>query len=279
MFSLLVLFSFILGSILGSFLLVVSLRHNTGKSLQGRSACFSCNATLRWYELVPVISYVIQRGRCRSCGSHIPQETLWVEFIMGLSFIAISLRGLTAGASSELIFSTSYFIGSLFLMVLFSILAVVFLYDLRHKIIPDVFSAAFAIVGLLGSFFMSFSYGVFVYTGFQIPSLLHLLGGLLVPLPFYLIWKFSNGRLIGLGDPKLMVGIGFLLGTLGGLSAVFVSFWIATLFIFSIFLIDKTLKSKLLGSSKESIMKREVPFGPFLIIGTFASVITYLQVL
>jgi prepilin signal peptidase PulO-like enzyme (type II secretory pathway) len=279
MFSLLVLFSFILGAILGSFLLVVSLRHNTGKSLQGRSACFSCNATLHWYELVPVVSYLAQRGRCRSCGSRISQETLWVEFVMGLTFVAISLRGVAAGATSEVVFSNSYLIGSLFLMVLFSILAVVFLYDLRHKIIPDIFSAIFAFAGFIGSFFMTFSYGVFTYTGFQIPSLLHLLGGILVPLPFYLIWKFSNGRLIGLGDPKLMVGIGFLLGTLGGLSAVFVSFWIATLFVFSIFLIDKTLKSKLLGSSKEGIMKREVPFGPFLIVGTFISLITYLQVL
>jgi len=277
MFSLLTFFSLVLGAIFGSFLLVVSLRHNTGKSLQGRSACFSCNTNLRWYELIPLVSYLIQGGRCRTCGSHIATETLWVELSTAITFMMLSLRGLFSLAYDSFALDIPYLIATLFLFVAFSVLVIIFLYDLRHKIIPDSFSLVFALLALGGSFLFGFSHGIFTYVGFHLPDLVHVLGGILVPLPFYLIWKFSHGRLIGLGDPKLMVGMGFLLGTLDGLSAVIASFWIATLFIVATFIVDKLLRIQLFGPSKKGIMKREIPFGPFLIIGTLVAIITHLQ--
>ena len=155
MITFITIFSFILGAILGSFLLVVSLRFNTGKSLKGRSSCFSCNKSLNWYELIPLFSYLIQKGRCRGCKSFIQQETFLVEFCMGLVLTLINTRALFHGLdNSTILLSQGYLIGSVYLMIVFSVLAVVFLYDLRHKIIPDQFSLVFALLGLFGSFFI-----------------------------------------------------------------------------------------------------------------------------
>jgi leader peptidase (prepilin peptidase)/N-methyltransferase len=82
-------------------------------------------------------------------------------------------------------------------------------------------------------------------------------------LPFYLLWKVSSGTWIGLGDGKLAIGIGFLLGTISGLSAIVFSFWIGAIFAIFIMLI-----SRLELLSSRITMKSELPFGPFMIIAT-----------
>lgn len=266
----------ILGFIFGSFLNVVSLRFNTGKSINGRSMCFSCAKTLSWYELIPVVSWLIQKGRCRTCSSKIPFELLASEIVTGLFFAFIAARGLF---TSNFILSDAYIISTFYLLFVFSILVVILFYDLRHKIIPDSLSAAFAGSTFLGMFFFSFEFGIFNYISFHIPDIWQILSGFLIPLPFALIWLFSKGRLIGLGDPKLMIGIGFLLGLAKGFSAVFLSFWIGALFALSLYFIDKFLQKKLVLEGKKSIMKLEIPFAPFLILGTIITLIFNFNVL
>jgi len=278
MFTLLIIFSLLLGAIMGSFLLVVSLRYNTGMSLQGRSQCFSCAKKLSWYELIPIFSYLVQQGRCRTCSSHIPAETLFAELIVAVTFGLIAVRGLLVGQEA-LVWTLPYLIGTFFLFVVFSVLSVIFFYDMRHKIIPDTLSFVFALIAVAGSFFFSFDSGVFIYTGFTLPSIIHVLSGVLVPLPFILIWIFSKGTLMGLGDPKLMVGIGLLLGLSQGFTAVFVSFWVGTLFVISVLLTEKVLSKKLFTAGKKSIMKQEIPFGPFLILGMLVSIVFNINVL
>lgn len=258
---------FLLGIIIGSFLNVVVLRFNTGKSVQGRSGCFSCGHQLSPRELVPVFSWLFQGGRCRHCSSKISRRYIKGELVTGFIFAGIAARSLFVG--QDIVLSAPYLVATAFLLLMFSILIVVFFYDLDHKIIPDELSLTFAVLGFASMFFFSFEAGVFVYSAWGLPSLWNVLAGVLVPLPFALVWFFSKGRLIGLGDPKLMVGMGFLLGLAKGFSAVFVSFWVGAAFALAIFALNKIYSKKLLSSGKKSIMKTEIPFAPFLIIGTF----------
>lgn len=257
-------FFVLLGFIFGSFLNVVSLRFNTGKSLGGRSMCFSCSNTLRWFELIPVVSWLVQRGRCRTCSSRISRELIASEIGTGLIFGILAARGIWSEVS---LFGEAYITGTFFLVAVFSVLVVILFYDLRHKIIPDSLSLTFAILAFLSMFFFDMADGVFIYSGVHTPGIFQVLAGVLVPLPFVLVWLFSKGRLIGLGDPKLMVGMGWLLGLSYGFSAVFLSFWIGSFFALVMYLIQKTALKKLFSSSKQSIMKTEIPFAPFLILG------------
>ena len=80
----------ILGLIIGSFLNVIILRMNTGRGIGGRSQCFSCNKTLAWYELIPVVSYIIQRGKCRSCRTRISLQYPLVELVTGIAFAGVA---------------------------------------------------------------------------------------------------------------------------------------------------------------------------------------------
>ena len=269
--------SFIFGAIMGSFLHVLASRYRSKKGITGRSHCLSCGKTLAWYELIPIISFLIQKGKCRTCSARIPRDVFWSELLTAFIFLLISARAFILGQASYF-FSTQYHIASFFLFLVFSLLMVIFWYDFHYKIIPDELSYAFSTLAFLSLFFFSFSNGVFLYQGFHYPRLGQVLAGAIVPLPFFLIWVVSKGRWIGLGDPKLMIGIGFLLGISLGFSAVMLSFWIA--FLWLIFFALKQILFKdyrLEIFKKKDIMKVEVPFGPFLILGTLFVIITSLN--
>ena len=128
MMSIANLFLFILGLIIGSFLNVVIYRWNTGVSnwqrLNGRSKCLKCNKKLKWFELVPVVSFIIQRGRCRNCHSKISWQYLIVELATGVVFVLVWQLDL-----SPLL--------TLIYLIISALLIVIFVYDLRHQIIPD----------------------------------------------------------------------------------------------------------------------------------------------
>lgn len=262
--------SIILGLLVGSFLNVVALRFNTGKSLGGRSGCFSCGSQLSWRELIPVFSWLIQKGRCRSCGSKITPMYFFGELMVGIFYGLIGARGVIAGVEW---FNLSYLISTVFLFILFGILAVIFLYDLRHKIIPDSLSFAFGALAFVSLFFFGFSGGVFTYIGPHVPEIWHIAGGIIVPLPFVLLWVISKGKWLGLGDPKLMVGMGFLFGLGQGFTAVFVSFWLGAFFALAIASVNFVLKKELLRTGKKSIMKEEIPFAPFLVLATLVTLV------
>ncbi len=223
-YTLFAVYSALFGAIMGSFLHVVSLRFHTGKSLRGRSHCLSCGTQLRWYELIPLVSWIIQKGRCRHCGAKIPLDVFIAELLSSLLFLSIALRSYFAAGETDL--SLSYVLSTLYLFLVSSLFLIVFFYDARHKIIPDEFSVALAVLTLVGAFFFGFEGRIYTFLGFHIPHTLDLLAGILIPLPFALIWLLSRGILMGLGDPKLMVSIGFLLGLRRGWSAVFLAFWL-----------------------------------------------------
>ena len=234
------IFAFAFGAIIGSFLNVVIYRYNTGTSLTcGRSMCFSCGKILSWYELIPVVSFVFQRGRCLGCKSKISWQYPLVEIITGVLFMAVF-------AEQYSIFETTY------LLVLMSIFVVISVYDIRHKIIPDGFVYAFIVLSLV---YLILTPGV---------QLIDWLAGPILFLPFAGLWFFSKGTWMGFGDAKLALGIGWFLGFYAGLSAIILAFWIGS--VFGLVLIGMGKIGNFLPFKKRLSLKSEIPFGPFLIL-------------
>ncbi len=244
-------FIFLLGTIIGSFLNVVIYRFNTGRTMvKGRSICMTCNRNLRWYELVPILSFVIQSGKCRRCKEVISYQYPIVEFITGLVFALIALHFLPALSFAPL---TYLFLVSFFVFI-FSILIVISVYDIRHKVIPDKLVYVYAVVSFLSIFVNHSSIGnLFVF-----PSFSYIIAGPLLALPFAFLWLVSKGKWMGLGDAKLMLGIGWMLGLALGAASIILAFWIGSVVSLGI----------MLFSPSKINMKTEIPFAPFLIIST-----------
>lgn len=245
-------FYFFLGTIIGSFLNVVSLRYGSGKSILGRSECLSCGRELKWFELIPVLSFIFQLGKCRNCKSKISWQYPLVELFTGIVFLGIFLK-FSELLSVSILNLTAI---TLYLAVIFSILIVIFVYDIKHKIIPDGLSYAFAGLAFAGMFFD------FSSLQLMTPTLLHLLAGPIFFLSFFCLWFFSRGKWIGLGDGKLSLGIGWFLGFSLGATSITLSFWAGALFGIALITI-----SALNLRAKQITMKSEIPFGPFLILG------------
>lgn len=258
MIPILIIIFFVFGLIIGSFLNVVIYRLNTQKSFGGRSICLSCQKKLCWYELIPLASFFALGGRCRSCKTKISITYPLVEFSTGLIFALLffkfsTLGGFAFGGQNILLFSVTY----AYYAMMFCLLVVVAAYDLRHKIIPDALSFVFGALAFIGLFFFR-SGDFYPHT----PSILELLSGGLIALPFALFWFISRGRWMGLGDAKLALGLGWFLGFARALSALVVAFWSGA--IVGLFLI---LFSKNYG------MKSEIPFAVYLFFGAFLAFI------
>ena len=247
-------FYFIFGTIVGSFLNVVVLRYNTGLSIQGRSECLSCGKTLSWFELIPLLSFFLQKGRCRTCGSSISFQYPLVEALTGLLFLSVFFKQLTVPYT-------------LYMLVITSLLVSILVYDMRHKIIPDGLVYTFILLAFLST--------VVDLSTLQLhtPSLSMLMSGPLLFLPFYFLWFISKGVWMGLGDGKLALGIGWFFGIVEGLSAIVLAFWIGA--VVSILLLTfssirtRRARHQLFKVHKAFTIKSEVPFAPFLIIGFF----------
>jgi len=141
--------------------------------------------------------------------------------------------------------------------VMFSLLLVIAVYDLKHKIIPDMLSCIFGALAFTGLFF-------FLDSSFypHLPSVLGFFSGILVALPFALLWLISGGKWMGLGDAKLVLGIGWLLGLVGALSGLVIAVWSGAV-----------IGILLVIFFKHYGMKSEIPFAPYLIFGAFVAFI------
>lgn len=268
---------FIFGLGVGSFLLVVLDRREREEGILGRSYCEVCKKMLRWYELVPVASYLFQGGKCRACRAKLSSQYPLLEIFTGGVFVVVSARVLASFGEEarDMFLLTSgtvhvawLFATLLFALVIASLFILIFLYDLRHKIIPNAFSYTFSFLALFG-FFVSFG-----FTGQSILSfsfLSHLLAGPILALPFALLWLVSKGTWMGLGDAKLTLGIGWLLGLTAGLTALIVGIWSGAIVGLLLIAVDKIWRKwgqhALPQEKNELTMKHELPFAPFLILG------------
>lgn len=243
---------FIFGAIIGSFLNVVIYRYNSSVSpLHGRSHCFSCGKTLTPFELIPILSFLIALGRCKGCGVRLSWQYPIVEIISGILFIAVFLLGKSLPETA-------------FLLVIFSTLLVIAVYDLRHQIIPDGLVILFALLGLF-----NFLFGVGFSNVFQLPQAWTLIAGPALFLPFWTLWFVSGGRWIGLGDGKLALGIGWFLGMSAGGTAIILAFWIGAALAIMVMGVQKLFSYRHSLSCGRLSMQSAIPFGPLLILAVF----------
>jgi len=258
-----IIYFLFLGLIVGSFLNVVILRYNTGYSLSGRSGCFSCGHGLAWYEMIPVASYLVLCGRCKHCHSRISRQYPLVEIFTGLLFALTAWRFYPNMSAV------------LFYCLILSLLVVVVVYDLKHKIIVDTPVYAFILLSVMSPAILNWKNALSTEVGFQI--FLNLVSGAVIFLAFFSLWYFSRGRWMGFGDAKLGFGIGALLGFSGSVNAVVLAFWFGALVGLSLIGLGK-IKSLKSFRRKFSI-KSEIPFAPFLVLGLLLSLFANISIL
>ena len=232
---------FILGSIWGSFsnVCIHRLPNNKGVA-KGRSYCPSCKKPIRWYDNIPIFSYVLLKAKCRDCSVKINIKYLLVELICALSFVwFFYLFGLS-------LTTLLFFILSIFFIIIFFI-------DLKHFIIPNELTFPLMAIGLLKSFDPNLNQYLF-------PNFLNsLIGGvagyIIIWMIIFIYKRLRNKEGMGLGDAKLLSAIGFWFG------------WISIPFIlfFSSFIALVLAIPSLINKSKN--LSSQIPFGPYLILG------------
>jgi prepilin signal peptidase PulO-like enzyme (type II secretory pathway) len=228
------IFVFILGLIIGSFLNCVILRTYKEESFVfGNSYCPKCKHNLSSWDLLPVISYLFLRGKCRYCSNKISIQYPLVELSTAIIFTFVYLQ---IGLSLELIY----------LLTILTIFIVIFVYDLKYYIIPDRFVFSAIIISL-----------VWIILNGDI--LLTFAAALGASLFFFLIWFFSKGMAMGFGDVKLAFLIGLLLGWPNVLVGLFLGFFFGA--------IIGTIAILINGRN----LKSEIPFAPFLLSGAFVT--------
>jgi leader peptidase (prepilin peptidase)/N-methyltransferase len=232
----------ILGSLWGSFANVCIYRLPLkGGVVKGRSFCPKCKKKILWYENIPILSYFILGGKCSKCKKKISTQYLIVEAISIISFLIIYY-----------LFGIS--LTTILLIILFLSFLIIFFIDLKHYIIPDVLTFPMMALG----FFKSFDPNLSPIFPNYINSLL---GGI---IGYGIIWlliifykKIRNKEGMGLGDAKLLAVIGFWFGWISIPFVIFLSSVTALIIVTP----DLLKKSKKLTS--------EIPFGPYIITGTF----------
>lgn len=230
---------FVFGVCIGSFLNCFIYRLENKKTLKGRSFCPKCKHILNWMDLIPVLSFLFLAGKCRYCKKKISWQYPAVEILTGIIFVLVfsAINGPAFGWN---------FFNLIFWFYIASVLIIIFIYDLKHYEIPDKV--------LFPSIFVAILYNLF----FNFDNILNNLLAVLVGAGFFfLIWFFSKGKWMGFGDVKFAILMGLLLGFSKTLLALFLAFLLGAI----IGIILMTLEKKKL--------KSEIPFGPFLISGTF----------
>lgn len=241
------IFIFLFGLCVGSFINVLADRLPRGESvLWGRSHCDHCKKPLRWFELVPVVSYLVQRGACLRCHKRLSVQYPLVELATGLGFFY-----LYGAFDYSFIRLFSYFI-------IFSCLMGIFVADIKYQIIPDSM-----VVGSLLATILLIAVGV-IPPGEALPRFLSGVGAFLF---FYFIWAATRGRGMGFGDVKFS----FFMGLFLGYPMIIIADYIA-------FLTGAAVGVILIMRGKKKL-KSTIAFGPFLVLGVVGAFVWGAQIL
>lgn len=266
------------GLIFGSFLNVVTIRYNPDKgfsnvrSLGGRSRCPICRAQLTWYELIPVLSFVFLRGKCRHCGHRIALQYPLVELLTALIFFVVPLQ--VTSSSRLLLLGASPFssvpvllLAALWVAV-FVLLLILAVIDFKHMIIPDSVNIALGLLGVAIAGVNQWMHGFDLFQGSFLRHyaaifglrgdiwMNHLFAALLGLVFFGTIIVASRGRAMGWGDFKLVGALGLVFG------------WPDILLVLAFsFIIGSVVSIGLMIRGRKH-MRDAVPFGPFLVAGS-----------
>ena len=249
-FAAVVIFWF--GAIFGSFAGAMAWRIKKKRDLvRDRSECEHCHKKLTPLDLIPVISWIVLRGKCRYCKKHIGTSTFLIELFLGGAFAA-SYLAWPFGFGEIL----SVIMFGLWLICLV-LMAVLFVYDLRWSLLSDkvmwpliAVSALLFVVRMLWleapalTIFYEFIYGLLPVTGI-----------------YGLLYLISQGKWIGLGDVKLGVAMGLMLGWQLALVALVVANLLGFLYVLPLLLAKKVERTS------------RLPFGPFLIVATVVAML------
>jgi len=226
---------FLFGSVFGSFFNVVGLR--VPKKLpfhSDRSYCPTCKQQLNWYELIPVLSYIIQRGKCRSCQKQISFLYPLIEGATGLLFVYSYLK---LGLNLELVTS----------LLLVSMLMILFVSDITYMLIPDkvllFFLPIFILLRIISPLHPWYDAIIGAVVGFFLIALIILL---------------SKGGM-GAGDMKLFGVLGIVLGWKNILLTFFIAAFLGAIIGGVLMLLNKVGK------------RQPIPFGPYIVIGSLIS--------
>ncbi len=243
---------FVTGTVFGSFMSCWLHRIHDGKSVvTGRSACRGCGKNLSWYELIPIISFVLQRGKCRSCKSRISWQDIFIETTTGLLFMWSYWLVSQMNMSAELTVSNL-----ITLWVVMTTLVSVFVYDFRWQIIPDVIMvpsiAVVAVLQVLNGYLQGLQ---------AIELVVNLATAAIVAGGFFLVqFIISDGRWIGGGDIRLGVFMGLALGWPDVVVALMIAYIVGALVSIGIVI------------ARRKQMSSQIAFGTFLSVATVLTV-------
>lgn len=250
---------FVFGLAFGSFFNVLTMRYDgeaafgDPRVIGGRSHCRHCRVTLRWFELVPVLSFLVQGGTCRHCGARLSAAYPIVELATALIFFAVPWRLAAIYPDMNL----AWWALAGLLVAAFSVLLLITIIDVRLGIIPDglvvgLAAVAVAIVWLAGNAALA----PFSFLGFLMhaPSwwMLHIVGALGAGAFFLLLWLLTRGKGMGMGDVKLAIPLGLLFG------------WPAVAWLAAVAFVAGAAVGVAMIAARTKTMESALPFGPFL---------------
>ena len=254
------LFIFVFGTICGSFLNCVIYRLEIGESfLKGRSYCPHCKHVLTWQDLIPIFSFLILKGKCRYCHQKISWQYPLVELATGILFVSTLIYFFSK--TSILVNSAMTELTSIYYLVIACFLIIIFVYDLKHYIIPDKVIYPAIAIAFLYQLFKIWDLGFVPNFEFRISNFQTLanplLSAFLASLFFLMIVLISQGKWMGVGDIKLAFLMGLILSFPNILVALFLAFFIGAIIGIGLII------------ARKKTLKSEIPFGPFLVSGTF----------
>lgn len=246
---------FILGLVIGSFLNVLVYRLKVAESITGRSHCPHCKNKIAWYDNVPVLSFILLKSQCRNCKKKISWQYPLVESFTGISFAFIGAHFFEVGDAFSWITTAYYF-------VIISAFITILVYDFLYLEIPSLILWPSAVLALAFDVFSDVWQSGSVAV-LERPTISGLLAAGAAFVFFFALSAFSKEKWMGMGDAYLVILLGLVLGWPEIILGVFLAFSIGAAY------------GIILLALKKKTMQSQVPFAPFLVVGSLIALFYY----